>query len=118
MFFASMTSRPDFSASDACRLTLPTFSRRCLRSSRMDFSARARPSLRVRRALIPLLNQGRLVGGAHVSEAGREVSAQLQFLLTNLVPHVVALYAGLLDLVLTRQPLKDRDTDRKCEGGR
>ena len=51
---ASTTSRPDRSASCACSRTVPTRSRRALRSTRNASRARTRPSLRVRRAWIPV----------------------------------------------------------------
>ena len=52
-FLTLQTSLPLFSPSPMVILTLPTCSRRPLRSSRRAFSSRTRPSLRVRRALIP-----------------------------------------------------------------
>ncbi len=54
---ASNTSRPDASACSTCRRTGAICSRRAARSSRIAISARTRPSLRVRRALMPCRSQ-------------------------------------------------------------
>ena len=53
--FASNTRRPDGSAASTCIRTAPGCSRRAARSARIATSARTRPSLRVRRALMPCL---------------------------------------------------------------
>ncbi len=52
-FSASITLRPELPASAALRRTLPVATRRSARARRIASSARTRPSLRVRRALIP-----------------------------------------------------------------
>ncbi|MDT4879018.1 hypothetical protein D3C84_819700 [compost metagenome] len=52
-FSATITCLPDFSAVSNWKLALPWRSRRSERSARMALSARTRPSLRVRRALMP-----------------------------------------------------------------
>ncbi len=49
----SKTNLPERLASCVAMLTLPCCERRAFDSSRKSFSARTRPSLRVRRALIP-----------------------------------------------------------------
>ena len=54
---ASTTSLPERSASWIWILAVPTLVRRARRSSRSACSARTRPSLRVRRALIPWRTQ-------------------------------------------------------------
>ncbi|MCY1440219.1 hypothetical protein D9M71_564840 [compost metagenome] len=52
-FSATITCLPDFSAPSSWKLALPCRSRRSERSERIAFRARTRPSLRVRRALMP-----------------------------------------------------------------
>ena len=52
-FSISKTTLPERCASCVAMLTLPCCERRALDSSRNAFKARTRPSLRVRRALMP-----------------------------------------------------------------
>ena len=52
-FSISKTNLPERLASCVAMLTLPCCERRALDSSRKSFSARTRPSLRTRRALMP-----------------------------------------------------------------
>ena len=85
-----MTRVPDRSASWTCIRAVPCRSRRCRRASRIALRARTRPSLRVRRASIPLRIHDLLLGQLLVEEGVLPLLGRQQLLLALQEGRVVA----------------------------
>src|SRR5690606_35995753 len=74
--------------------------------------------LTLRQVAVALLEEGALVGGAHVGQTDREIGLQGELLLPHLVCGVVALHPRGFQAPLAREPLEDRDAQPDREAGR
>src|SRR5690606_9088463 len=74
--------------------------------------------LTLRQVAVALLEEGALVGGAHVGQTDREIGLQGELLLPHLVCGVVALHPCGFQAPLAREPLEDRDAQPDREAGR